>query len=265
MRKAIIMAGLLSGVIAMIGGCDGKQQAPLHERPPPKPPNCPDLPELANLRLKDGRIADVRIFRDGDETFYIPFSWFEWDARQNPGQFARDGTWRSYWDMQRVGYYSYDIHEVECPGVVHEGAFEYTTPFVKIRKYTGDRDIPPNFSADAEIDQVRFYHIHPNRFYPVNPAGNPLVDQDLFLNFQSADVQIRMSKNVMATYQHFPLNEELLASPRGAGPTWEAYKKRAMSTEKWKVWRTSVMDLYQWLKTPPKDRDDDRIFHLGIK
>jgi hypothetical protein len=47
------------GVMLMAGGQN--TMAISAENSPPKPPNCPDLPERKNLILADGSIADVRI------------------------------------------------------------------------------------------------------------------------------------------------------------------------------------------------------------
>ncbi|MEO5599017.1 MAG: hypothetical protein ABIQ66_10405 [Novosphingobium sp.] len=251
------------GLIGMLAGCQQKApEAVARGNPPPKPPNCPHLPELANLRLKDGRIADVRIFRDGDETFYIPFSWFDFEAKRNNA--GRDDPIEDYWNHFKGTGYVPDVHQVECPGVVHVGAFSYSTPLIMRRANASDAP-PPNFSLQSEITQITFDHIYREGFYPLNRNGRKLVKEDIYPYVYSANVMIMVSSDHIANYQNFPYDDEYNKSPRDAGPIWESYKVRAIGSQKWQLWRESVTDLYLWLKTWPKDRDNDRIFELGVK
>lgn len=266
------MALSLAGLLATLTGCNDKRppqegsQYPAN--PPPQPPNCPDLPELKNVRLKDGTVADVRIIRDGDETFYIPFSWFEWEAKQlgkskNIAVKVKNGEYvhKSYWDSFKGFGSGYDIHQIECPGVVHEREFNYVTPFVKTQRYDGDRRIPSNFSADGEIDQVRFYKIYPERPGYKEKIENGKIDEDIESFASSHKAFIRIGKNHLASYQVFDVGN----SNYGAGPKWEAFRVELLSSESWQIKRNSVRELVNWLKTPPKDRDNDRVFKLGAK
>ena len=243
------MALSLAGLFASLTGCPKsvEQERAVAANPPPKPPNCPDLPELANLRLKDGSLADVRIFRDGDETFYVPFSWFQhWLKLHGHTPKRRNPNFRP------------DVEMIECPGVVHAGQFNFATPAVPLTKrfeITGL--VPPNFSTDSEIEKIMFRHID------LRDSNPEFENTNLILSNGFATVRVRMSKGIVATYKFFPLNEELRASPRGGGPTWEAYVSAAMASEKFNTWRGSVGEFYAWLKTPPKDRYNDRIFKLG--
>ena len=235
--------------------------------PPPEPPNCPPLPELANLRLKDGRIADVRIFRDGNTTFYIPFSWFEWEAKQG-GSFAgiEETGPAGYWKMwSHIG--EPNVHEVECPGVVHVGAFSYATPMTSTKFVNTLRDQPPNFSREGEMMSVSFIHIFPERVYnPKTRMGFLLLDQNLELNVGTADGSVRVSKTHLAEFKGFPYDDEYKNSPRvGAGRIWDSYKVRTFASPRWRVWRRSVHEVFDWLTTPPKDRGNDREFKLGAE
>jgi hypothetical protein len=267
-----MMAMGLLGLIASLGGCQQKAATSVvaKENPPPKPPNCPDLPELANLRLKDGSIADVRIFRDGDETFYIPFSWFEWQAKITPNMTVEvgDGKYedRSYWDSFRNGHYSSDVHQIECPGVVHSGEFGYTTPFVKIMIYDvanrDTRDIPPNFSADSQIDQVTFYKIRPDRLGHKLKIENGKIDEDIDTYGLSNEAFIKVGKNHLAEYVFHDREFSDFDDP-GAGSARVAHQNKIMSSESWRLKRDSVLEFFNWLKTPPNDRDNDRKFKLG--
>lgn len=47
------------------------------ENPPPKPPNCPALPEIASITGSDGTIVDVRIIQIDDVLFYVPIGWMQ--------------------------------------------------------------------------------------------------------------------------------------------------------------------------------------------
>lgn len=114
MRGLILTIGIL-GAFASAVGC---KKAPVDdtsalENPPPKLPNCPDLPELKNITLKDGTIVDVRIVKFGDTKMYFP----------------KDIVESAFVDKQRfegIVHTSYlkkfdpDIYAEECPGVVHE-------------------------------------------------------------------------------------------------------------------------------------------------
>ena len=277
--KGLLFMSLL-GLIMGLEGCqkNSNQPAIVKENPPPKPPNCPNLPELANLQLKDGRIADVRIFRDGDETFYVPFSWFEWQARQTPfidmlDTNGHDSGGRTYWDSFRNGHYSFDVHQIECPGVVHVGEFNYDTPQIWPKTYNGNKVIPPNFSDDSEIDKLTFRHFDFDLRRTVN--SGPIHESYMKLKSfgENLDVDnsgyptmyIRFGNNIVVQAENYPLVDfinEQRSEYRGRGL---AYKSAAMASERWRVWHNSIREFYAWLKTPPKDRDNDRIFTLGVK
>ena len=296
MKEVLIMS--LIGLIAGLGGCQPNDKPPMtvKENPPPKPPNCPDLPELANLRLKDGRVANVRIFQDGDEKFYIPYSWFEWEAHRYSPQtnvirefndnyrsllgseretffkLQKEVAVKAYWDEKPFGRYKPDLDQIECPGVVHFGEFNYTTPLNRTNMLDKSYQVSPNFD-EGEIERAKFYHIHPERYYPNWMPGyegkvrSPaqLHDEDIDQSAFSAKIYIRMSHRIMATYEHFPYDVIIERQWKEGTGNWETYKKRAMASKKWQVWRKSVNELYAWLKTSPTNRDNERIFKLGIE
>jgi hypothetical protein len=287
--------GLL-GLIASLGGCQQKAATSVvaKENPPPKPPNCPDLPELENLRLKDGSIADVRIFRDGDETFYIPFSWLDFEARRYSDQSIegnniynsfRDGTINKdqyfvkiresgikyYWRDRWIGKYIPDVSEIECPGVVHVGQFNYIIPTVPLGTDT-IKDVPPNFVAGTHIQHLRFSSYDPE-YLPSTKSGSiydgfielKATGEEIDQNVGSATALLRMGTRHIATYDGFPYDEIINAQWAQHKGDWAAYKTRALASEKWHVWRDSVKDVFVWLTTPPKDRDNNRKFKLGDK
>ncbi|SEI99079.1 hypothetical protein SAMN05518849_102113 [Sphingobium sp. AP50] len=267
MRNGVLLLGLV-GAVSGLGACgraQDTQQTARQDNPPPKPPNCPPLPELANLILKDGRIADVRIFRDGETTFYIPFNWFEWEAQRAGGFAGIEETGSAgYWKMwSRIG--QPNVHEVECPGTVHVGTFSYGINSIPQLNVNNIFDARPNF-AKGNIGTIKFIHIYADRIYnPKTKVGFVLMDQDLHLDVNSAAATIQVGKLHLAEFKGFPLNDEMMNSPRGAGPTWESYKSRAFASSKWKAWRRSVQGLFDWLTTPPKDRDNNVAFKLGME
>ena len=58
--------------------------------PPPKPPNCPHLPELANVTRGDGSTIDVRIIQIDDIKLYVPRNWLDSDLEFGH-EFASNG------------------------------------------------------------------------------------------------------------------------------------------------------------------------------
>jgi len=66
-RTTMIMAISIAGALAL-AGCNRAPQ----ENPPPIPPDCPDLPELKNITLKDGSIRNVRIVQFRATKLYVP-------------------------------------------------------------------------------------------------------------------------------------------------------------------------------------------------
>jgi predicted small lipoprotein YifL len=260
--RGVVVMGLFASLLAL-AGCGLKSEGTSYpENLPPKPPNCPELSELKNITLKDGSIVDVRIIRDGDETFYIPFSWFAWEASQTDPE--------EYWNQlkssnpYRPGI-GYDIGPIACPGVVHEREFLYKTPYVKIMRFDiankEPRDIPPNFSADGEIKEVTFRRIYPERpGYKIKIQENR-IDEDIETFGLGHEAFIRVGKSHIASYRVYDVGD----SEYGAGPEWDAFRARALSTESWRLKRDDVRELFNWLKTPPAKRDNDRIFKLGAE
>ncbi|MEO9168310.1 MAG: hypothetical protein ABI230_07905 [Aestuariivirga sp.] len=229
--------------------------------PPPRPPNCPDFPELANLKLKDGSMADVRIIQDGDEKFYIPFNWYT--ARLKWHQVNGSQKIEDYLALFK-GDWNPDISADECPGVLHVGKFNYSTPETPTYNITDKYRTVPNFSPESKFDKISFFQTGPNKTY--KSSGGVLSDDDI-RNYVFASVTIfSLGNGHWAECEHFPWDEAFKNGPAmNVGPIWEAYRARAMASEEYKNWRQSVHDVYEWLQTPPKDRDNERIFILGVK
>lgn len=253
---------LLIGCIAALGWCNFPRKPPVQATredvrgvPPPKPPDCPDLPELANLKLADGGLADVRIFRDGNETFYVPMTWYRWEAGGHPD------TASSYWEEQKLLDYDYQVHEIECPGVVHTGPFHRGTPSI-YRTVKRLADLTPNVSQDSTIDRVVFMRFGPH--HPLFEKGLFFEDLDLG-NKGTGRAIIRLSEYHWAIFDYFIWLDIPPGGQNGIGPIWEKFRAEVMASKTWKAKRESVREFYAWLKTPPKDRDNDRKFKLGLK
>jgi hypothetical protein len=276
MRRLVMAMGIFAA-LASLTACKKVfvDDTSALQNPPPKPPNCPNLPELQNVTLKNGTIADVRIIRDGDDTFYIPFSWFEWEANQksHPAKYWKElkdsptlQIAADRKDIRSSTITGYDIERIECPGVVHEREFQsYKTPFVKIRIYDGERSIPPNFSVDSEIEQVTFYKIYPERPGYKQKIEEGRIDEDIETSGVGYEAYVRVGERHLARYPIYGVDKLLGVDSWGVGAEREAFRKRVMALESWRLKRDSVKEFFNWLKIPPKDRDNNRIFKLGAK
>jgi hypothetical protein len=269
----ILVRTLSVGMTAILAACDApvapvvaKEEIPVYGIAPPKPPDCPDLPELANLRLKDGQIADVRIFRDGDETFYVPFSWLSWEAERGRdyGHQGKHGVYfiHGFWEEMKTRRLDYQVHEIECPGVVHTGEFTYKTPHsldggTPPRYLDRGTHAPPNFTkwfGEKTIFIARFDSDHPwfskpDRFEDIfdGPGSRPTG-------------AIRVNSIRWITFE-YNLYEAFLSSGRSTGhPDWAPFKAGVLASDNWKLTKKAVLEFLAWLETPPKDRDNDRLF-----
>lgn len=93
------------------------------QNPPAKPPNCHSGSDLEILKLADGRLADVRILQIRDTKFYVPADWLAQDFVDS--QAVKFGPTFAYQSLEK---FSPDIHEKECPGIVHTLNLHGTTP-----------------------------------------------------------------------------------------------------------------------------------------
>ncbi len=159
--KGVVMAMTLAGLLGSLIGC--KDKVPVYEdtsaleNPPPKPPNCPDLPELKNVTLKDGAIADVRIVQILNTKLYFPAEMLD---RYFVDKEVRIGGFLSRFNLLD---FSPDIHSVECPGVVH---IFLTEPqiFVADFGYRRHKSRRKNISSDSDIMRIDFAELHSRKF-----------------------------------------------------------------------------------------------------
>lgn len=236
--------GLFASIMALMG-CD---QKPVYEdtrhleNPPPKPPNCLELPELKNITLKDGSIADVRIVQFNERAkLYVPASWFSdfvnlYRGRKGKGEFKINGGFIDKGFLQK---FAPDIHSVECPGVVHHfvpekpgGTRIRPTVGVEIRE---DLDWAKNISLDSEITNLRI-------------TTGPTADQKGYSR------ELYMMSTGYSKYKAIVyLPDNLIA-----------FLRTKMDSDGRTVTSRSLVKYVEWLKTPPAKRDNDRIFTLKV-
>ena len=227
----LIVAASVFGFLASLAGCGSKspdEDTSALENPPPKSPHCPDLPELANLRLNDGSIADVRIVQFRDTKLYFP-------AKIMKRQFVE--RWRDpktgFIEKGALRNYRPDIHSRECPGVVHDIAVEkmhLEGVYPMIRLEFGDYHYAdPQFRSD----DLRFIT------YGLNPK-----------------VMTAHAKSTLETTQAIKFSEDIIISLKRVGLSTTVGEGRYESQ--------TVLDLTHWLSTPPIHRDNNRKFFLKI-
>jgi hypothetical protein len=239
--------GLLGAFLSLLG-CSGKSSYDPWAgdrktlNPPPAPPNCPQLPELANLKLQDGRIVDVRIIQVETIKLYVPHTWlpdldFNYKylrARPSPGSI--------------LGVYDPDLHDVECPGIVHKFVsrrkfFDLGFSFV-VRGPNGKSSILPNFSLDTKIDNLSIRRL---RGFDDPKYATPHMNEDAIVDWPTRD----------STSAYINL------APRGFVGIYPWPKRKPVGSAEWIKARTDVVALFDWLRTPPNRRHNDRIFKLG--
>lgn len=213
---------------------------------PPTPPDCPDLPEIANLRLNDGSIADVRILQDGDFKLYFPFSWIKYG-------YLRSGRWLG-------STVTPQITDNECPGVVHEAVngisyhILYDSPFIN----NNNRGIPPNFTSETYGMNLSIRSGTPAAVYSGEVEGEWLKD-----SIGKSEGVVSINKKYRVDFDFPRLPRFFVHSGPGASVTDDPYRQNAMSSPEWRQWRRFAVGVASWLRTPPKDRDNDHVFTLG--
>ena len=213
------------------------------ENPPPKPPNCPSLPDLSNVTRADGSTIDVRIIQIDDVKLYVPRSWNRWT---DGDEFARKHPTTD----SPLGLFDPDIHATECPGVVHKwvskrAMFDLGWRFV-LRRSNAEPIIKPNFSVETKVDGLSI--VRPvSVTEPKVASGN--VFEDGFVD--GANDMLR-GANIVLVPDHLV----------GAYPWLES---KPVGSPEWDAARADVIELFEWLRTPPTKRDNDRIFKLGVR
>ena len=212
---------------------------------PPKPPDCPSSPELPNLALSDGSIADVRIVGDGGFKLYIPFGWLKF------GRPIRKSGLQSITTDPELG-------AIECPGVIHES----------VPIGVGDRDwgvayVTPFFLAENGALQIALKNNEIFGSIRIDPYGQKAQDYIVFSLDHDAAI-IRINDKYWA-YYYIPRLARFFPRPWGIKEEDDAYAARLMGGPEWPLWRASALELVEWLRTPPKDRDIERFVVNGEK
>ena len=197
---------------------------------PPKPPSCPDITELANITLSSGEFADVRIIRDRNLTLYIPTNWFE-------GRFVASSAEHP---ILRAKGNNFDpfISKDECPGIIHQAnpATEAVFGFALPRTTEPITAMPSNLPYNGPFTRVGIGRVSSIRS-PVRPEE-------------------RFTDRIIS----WPTNETpsaYIAVQDGAyliRYAWPA--EEPMGSRKWHSYREAAIEMFNWLSTPPCDRDN---------
>jgi hypothetical protein len=229
-RTALTMAISLSGLLGLVGCQDPKPEDTRHlEHRPPMPPNCPALAELKNVTLKDGTIADVRIVQFRDTKLYFP-------TRLMKRQFVdrlRDHE-TGFIAKPALGKYTPDIYSNECAGVVHHIAdekrhVEGIYPMIQIEMVSGDHNIDPQIVSNSLHFRVLNFGLVPKTM--------------------SAHAKFILGQNQKIKFNDDVVVQLVVGSTAEPGVKYESQ---------------SVLDLTEWLRTPPAYRDNDKQFTLKI-
>lgn len=216
--KRRVLLGITFGAMLMAAGQNTITASA--EGSPPKPPDCPDLPEGKDLVLADGSIADVRIVQFGSTNLYMPTSWVR------PYFFSKDprtGTVLS-------GGISFipELHQVECPGVVHALSLNQSGPAMTL--WSSKNGPLPTISA-GEVSMVHITADLPN-------PGEPL-------------------RVVYGRLNHLPKLKPVPGIVVYLGIDAEIRTRNVQSP--------AIEDLVRWLASPPGRRDNSRAFVLKVE
>jgi hypothetical protein len=227
--RGVIVAVSILGMLGSLMGCDSKpvyEDTSALENPPPKPPHCPDLPELANVTLKDGSIADVRIVEIADTKLYVPTAWMK--SHFVDGEFRNSG---GFIYKSILEWFAPDIHSVECPGVVHKfnqdktGFSFWLADFVR-------NEYQQNISPKSSLSMISIFKRHPQDIDRLESRGEGGVTAYVIAN-----------TGITISYV-IPTNAQV------GSKTWGSY-------------RDSTRRLIQWLSLAPMQRDNEMMFTLG--
>lgn len=226
--KGLGTMGLIASLLALAGCNDPKPEDTRHlENPPLKPPNCPNLPELKNVTLKDGSIADVRIVQFGSTKMYFPVDLIE--ANFIDGKRDPQGQLSSMYDLKK---FAPDLYSGECPGVVHklveDGESLWPTLIINPEPLNTDRPMAKNLQFSSEIGAL-FITVHKepetSRYQAMRGFFN-----DRFISNSNLDILLRSRDTKIGLWQR----------------------------------SKSLNEFLKWLETPPVRRDNEKIFALKV-
>lgn len=224
LRDVFGIFAFLSGIASIAGCRDSSIESEIEGEPPPQPPNCPDLPELASITRQDGSISDVRILSNGTLKFYIPSEWLRgifFDTRSKEVQ-------------KKVLKYTPLLYKEECPGIVHLGdSVLFSIPVLE--RLVG----PPtaHFDASSEVVSVQV------------AASETVGNDDAMLDWPS---------------DRYPTAQVVLKPGQlRARYLWPDRTEGDIYSERFGRIRGQLIEVSDWLLTPPRDRDESKVFKIG--
>lgn len=184
---------------------------------------------LDKLRLHNNVLANVRIMRIEERDFFIPQDWTD------PLAARRIVAGQEIVDPVSFGRFVPDINAVECPGTIHERNPTDTLSSVTFRLTDQRRESA--VSNIAVTSRVGIITLWPSSLAETDKLTNwpPGTDTTAWV--------VVIPKKLWVMYRW----------PRSA----------AFGSTKWQAERAEVIGLLEWLMTPPRDRDDQRILELG--
>jgi hypothetical protein len=227
--KMVVMAMGIFGALASLTAC---KKAPVDdtsalENPPPKPPNCPNLPELKYVTLKDGTIADVRIVQFFNTRLYIPTSWTgPYIDKQLRGL-------GDFYERTILETFQPNMHSVECPGVVRRFEGKSTIHFGLQLNNFARKEPSKGISADSKIEGISIWRFHPDQKEYVEPGPSTINNR------------MHITRDISVSF--------LFRGDDHVG------------SQRWKRDKKDIETLFAWLETPPAKRDNDQIFKLGVE
>lgn len=241
--RGAFQAGIIAALMSLVGCGQSNSYDPWAgdrktANPPPKPPNCPRLPELANVTRDDGKIIDVRIIQIGEVKFYVPGNWNRWPETLEGLPPTSDTM---------LGLYDPDINAIECPGVVHKwvskrAMFDLGWRFA-VRRSNAEPWVLPNFTLDTKIDSVSIRKLE--EFDNKDYENSDIFDEKIF------------DAPPAATSAY------IFVVPRQLIAIYPWPKSKPIGSPQWVKARSDMIGLVDWLRTQPNMRDNDHVFYLG--
>lgn len=230
MKKVAVM-GMLASLLAMVG-CN---KAPDDERtrqtlnPPPSPPSCARLPEVENLTLKNGAIADVRIIKIGETKLYFPSDWLADAFVDVPSKWP----WERREGKSSIGMTTPDLFKDECPGVIHTLNLDRRSPGIGIK--LGGQVSSADFTHEdgAISKEIRSLSVSSSEILPGSHR---------WLLHTSGGLKVWL----------IPIKDVMMYAAVS-----KTYGDRNVTSQ-------SLTELAEWLATPPNTRDNARKFTVEI-
>lgn len=264
-------------ILASLAACDGESPAEIAaenraaverlEVIPPKPPNCASDPLGANLQLPSGSAIDVRIVEAGKSILYVPARWMS-------GYFVDNAKERFSDSIMSVtiilGKFVPDIHQVECPGVIHkfkvgERASRYWGFGLSLDGDAGAgaplpvdgailRIIVDPIAAESRSEPVysTLADPAPHDAEDVDMGGWVVTDRGTYLDGRAL---ARHDESVCQIAHGNPRTEWVASRRITPGMSIKfVFKDKAMSPHRWRSICDGIPPLYDWLTAAPKGR-----------